>query len=168
MVVGPRPRAAALFAITALAVTAAGASAYQSTQARTQAVTWMAGCWERATPRSVVNEQWMRPSGGLLMGMSRTVRRTTAGDSLREFEFLRIFERGGKLVYAAQPQGRPPTEFTEAQLTDSSITFENLAHDFPQRIIYRKRPDSLVARIEGPRGGQTQGIDFPYGKVACP
>src|SRR5688500_13487839 len=52
-------------------------------------VAWLAGCWERRTPETTVSEQWMQPQGGLMPGMSRTVRNGKAV----EFEFLRIFER---------------------------------------------------------------------------
>ena len=106
----------------------------------------------------------MRPRGGAMLGMSRTTR----GDSVVEYEHLRIFERGGRTVYAAMPSGQSAAEFETATTGDSLVTFENPAHDFPQRIIYRRRgADSLVARIEGTRNGQPSGIDFPYRRVAC-
>ncbi|MGH8854313.1 MAG: hypothetical protein ACREWI_08545 [Telluria sp.] len=42
--------------------------------------------------------------------------------------------------------------------------FENPAHDFPQRIIYRRVGDTgLHARIEG----KGKGIDFPMRRTAC-
>ena len=56
-----------------------------------------------------------------------------------DFEQMRLLEarrpagvRGGA--------GRPGAdgEFTSTVLTDSSVTFENLEHDFPQRVIYRR------------------------------
>jgi len=41
--------------------------------------------------------------------------------------------------------------------------FEDLAHDFPQRVIYRRLgPDAGTGRIEGQIGGQAKSIDFPY------
>jgi hypothetical protein len=47
--------------------------------------------------------------------------------------------------------------------------FENAAHDFPQRVLYRREAaDRLVARIEGLRNGQPRGIDFPMQRMACP
>jgi hypothetical protein len=50
--------------------------------------------------------------------------------------------------------------------------FENLEHDFPQRIIYRRNQDgSLTARIEGDRGGRIVGMDFhfqPKAEITCP
>jgi hypothetical protein len=91
------------------------------------------------------------------------------GDSLREYEQVALFERGGRLVYAARPVRQPPAEFESVAVSDSAVTFENLAHDFPQRVIYRRRgADALVARVEGMRGGQLRGSDYPYRRARCP
>jgi hypothetical protein len=107
----------------------------------------------------------MRPRAGLMLGVSRTVQ----GDSLREFEQVKLLERGGRLIYAAAPSGQVPAEFESTSVSDSTVTFENPGHDFPQRISYRRRgADSLVARVEGMDGGQLRGRDFPYRRVACP
>ena len=128
-------------------------------------VGWMAGCWELAAGPRLIEEQWMRPRGGLMLGASRTV----AGDSLREYEQVALFERGGRLVYAAAPARQAPAEFESIAVSDSLVIFENPAHDFPQRIIYRRRgADSLLARVEGMRGGQLRGSDFPYRRIICP
>jgi hypothetical protein len=131
----------------------------------TQQLAWLAGCWERTTATSVVEEQWMRPRAGVMLGVSRTTRR----DTVVAFEQLRIFDRAGRTVYAALPSGQTLTEFETDATSDSAVTFENPTHDFPQRIIYRRRgADSVIARIEGVRGGQVRGVDFPYRRVGCP
>ncbi|MEP6686818.1 MAG: DUF6265 family protein [Gemmatimonadales bacterium] len=128
-------------------------------------VGWLAGCWELSAGARRIEEQWMRPRAGLMLGVSRTV----VGDSLREYEQVALFERGGRLVYAAAPARQAPAEFESIAVSDSAVTFENLTHDFPQRVIYRRRgADSLVARVEGMRGGQLRGVDYPYQRVACP
>ena len=125
---------------------------------------WIAGCWQRGSGVVVIEEQWMRPRGGTMMGTARTVRR----DTTVAYEHLRIFDRAGRTVYAALPSGQALTEFEAATTSDSLVTFENLAHDFPQRIIYRRRgADSLIARIEGMRGGRLSGVDYPFRRVAC-
>lgn len=125
---------------------------------------FLSGCWELNAGNRVTHEHWMAPLGGMMLGMSRTV----AGGTAREWEALRIFSRDGTPVYAAQPGGREPTEFTATTITDSSVVFANPEHDFPQRIIYRMSgADSLVARIEGERNGAVRGIDFPMRKVRC-
>ena len=155
-----------------LAVMAIGVGSMSATpmaeagQARSsvQDLGWLAGCWSRGSGALVMEEQWMRPRGGAMLGMSRTVRR----DTMVEYEHLRIIERGGKAVYVAMPSGQVTTEFEAATTTDSLVTFENPAHDFPQRIIYRRRgADSLIARIEGMRAGQLRTVDFPFARVAC-
>ncbi|MGH7561359.1 MAG: DUF6265 family protein [Gemmatimonadales bacterium] len=126
---------------------------------------WLAGCWELRTANRVTLEMWMPPSGGLMLGASRTV----AGGAAREFEHLRIGVANGALVYTALPSGQRETAFNATDVTDSSLTFANPAHDFPQRIVYRRRgADSLVARIEGPgRDGGVRGFDIPMRRVAC-
>jgi hypothetical protein len=125
----------------------------------------MAGCWELTSGTRVVEEQWTRPRGGMMLGVGRTVR----GDTLIEYEQVRLFERGGHLVYAAAPSGQAPAEFVSTVLSDSAVTFENPDHDFPQRVIYRRgRADSLLARVEGVSHGKLHGVDFPYAHVACP
>lgn len=126
---------------------------------------WMAGCWELRAGTRVTTEMWMPAAGGLMIGGSRTV----ANGVLREFEHLRLRARGDTLVYTAIPSGQRETDFRSTGQADSVLVFENLAHDFPQRIIYRRRgPDSLVARIEGPAaGGTVRGIDFPMARTTC-
>ena len=125
---------------------------------------WLAGCWELRSGNRVTMEMWMPPAGGLMLGASRTL----SGGAIREFEQLRIRAEGGKLVYTALPSRQKEASFTSAQVTDSSVTFENPAHDFPQRIIYRRRgADALVARIEGPGPTGPRGIDFQMNRVSC-
>ena len=127
-------------------------------------VGWMAGCWEQSAGARLIEEQWMGPRAGLMLGVSRTV----VGDSLREYEQVALFQRGGHLIYAASPARQAPAEFTSITVSDSAVTFENSTHDFPQRVIYRRRgADSLLARVEGMRGGQLRGLDYPYRRVTC-
>lgn len=130
---------------------------------------WLAGCWENVGREAGSGEQWMAPAGGAMLGLSRTLR----GGAMREFEFMVIRADGaGRLSYSAWPSGRGPTVFTQpgngASAADT-LVFENLAHDFPQRIVYRRDgPDRITARIEGQRDGVLRGLDFPMRRVACP
>lgn len=107
----------------------------------------------------------MAPAGGVMLGLNRTVVR----DTTRAWEYLKIEERDDRLVYTATPSGQAETSFTSALVSDSIVRFENPAHDFPQRIVYRRiGTDSLLARIEGPRDGEMRHIDFPMRRIACP
>ncbi|MGV3709808.1 MAG: DUF6265 family protein [Gemmatimonas sp.] len=128
-------------------------------------VAWFAGCWSRSTATSVVEEQWMAPRGGAMLGMSRTV----ANNALREFEHLRVFTAGDTLVYASTPSRQQYTEFRSKTISADEVVFENATHDFPQRIGYRRvSRDSLLAYIEGNANGTPRRINFPYARVACP
>lgn len=127
-------------------------------------VAWLAGCWERRAGSRLVEEQWMAPRGGMMLGMGRTVR----GDTLVEYEQLRIYERDGKLVYAANPSGQSPAEFVSTTLNDSAVVFENPGHDFPQRVVYRRLGgDSLAASVEGTSHGKQRVVSFPYERSVC-
>jgi hypothetical protein len=106
---------------------------------------WMAGSWRLGN----VEEQWTTADGGVMLGMSKT-----AGAKRTEFEFLRIAEVDGKLAYIAMPQGRPATVFPLKSSEASRVVFENLHHDFPQRILYWRKGEQLCARIEGDGKGE--------------
>ena len=133
-------------------------------QAPIDRAAWLAGCWQRQTTNRVVDEQWMAPAGGVMLGMGRTV----IDGALREFEYVRISDVNGTLVYHAEPSGQKPADFKAKSVSDEELVFEDLTHDFPQRIHYRRvGPDSLVARIEGVTGGRERAIDYPYARVRC-
>lgn len=157
-----RPLTIALCLIPAAA--ALGATTAPGGDAEVERLAWLAGCWERRSGDRVLEEQWMAPRGGTMLGMSRLVR----GEETLSHEAIRIHERDGALVYAAAPAGQPPAEFTATSIADAAVVFENPAHDFPQRIIYRHIDgDSLHARIEGERAGVASGVDFRMARVAC-
>jgi len=131
------------------------------------ALVWLAGCWQGGDADRIIEEQWMAPRGGTLIGMSRTV----AGDRTAEHESLQIRQQEDGVFYVARPSGEAQTSFTlvsDAARLSTEAVFENLRHDFPQRIIYRLQPDgSLLARIEGAKDGVIPGVEFPMKRVSC-
>jgi hypothetical protein len=76
------------------------------------------------------------------------------------FVFLRMVERDGSLVYIAQPNGRPPVEFTLSRMTENSATFENPAHDFPKVITYTWRDDGSLQAVVSDGGTNQQTFEF--------
>ena len=128
-------------------------------------LSWLAGCWEANLRGREVNEQWMKPGGGIMLGMARTVSQSKAA----EFEFTQIREdKDGVIYYVAKPSGQAEASFKLVKLQNKEAVFENPQHDFPQRIIYRLQPDgSLFARVEATVNGQTRGIDYPYKRAKC-
>ncbi|MCA1560639.1 MAG: DUF6265 family protein [Acidobacteria bacterium] len=109
-------------------------------------VAWIGGTWAGSSGAVTFEERWTPPAGEAMLAVARTIK----GPRLVAFEFLRIIQRNGTLVYVAQPSGRPPTEFTLTAIDAESATFENPAHDFPKMIRYARRSDgSLEARVSG-------------------
>ena len=118
---------------------------------------WLAGDWAGTQARATIEERWTPAAGGAMLAVSRTIE----DDRLAAFEYLRIVERDGGLVYVAQPNGRPPTEFVLTAMSADSATFENPTHDFPKMIRYTRRPDgSLEARVSGAGGERPQTFVF--------
>lgn len=138
----------------------------QSLTAKIEDLGWIAGCWESGNKEKnlLISEQWMKPAGGTMIGMGRTVKdgKTVA------FEFLRLAPDASGIAYIAKPsENTTETAFKLVKSGAMEATFENLEHDFPQRIIYRRNGDNLVARIEGTMSGKLKGIDFQMTKTGC-
>ena len=154
-----------LAVLPAAAMLAASSPSPSQEKGALDRLAFLAGCWERRSGARLVEEQWMQPRGRVMLGAGRTTR----GDTVVEYEQLRIEARGDTVTYHARPSGQQPAEFRLTSIGEGAVTFENPAHDFPQRITYRAvGRDSLVARVEGTTAGRTRGIDFPYARTACP
>jgi hypothetical protein len=120
---------------------------------------WLSGDWQSASGgRTQIEEHWTRPAGGTMIGMGRTV----VGDKTAEFEFLRIEQRGNDLFYVANPNANcPQTDFKLTRLSGPEVIFENPAHDYPKRVIYRKNSDgSLVASVDAGEGTKSQTLSY--------
>lgn len=108
---------------------------------------WMIGQW--CTPPSLTDyecETWTRESSRVLQGMARR-------DD--EIELMRISAEGGRLVFHAEPSDQDAADFYAAgPQPPRSILFENLAHDYPQRIRYWREGDLLMAEISLADGGK--------------
>lgn len=148
------------------AIVVAGSGSAQTSQASAiDRAGWLAGCWEMRARNRVTMEMWMPPSGGTMLGASRT----TAGGATREFEHLRLHAAGDTLVYTALPSGQHEASFRSTTVSATALVFENPAHDFPQKITYRRvGEDSVIARVEGPGpNNTTRGFDIRMRRASC-
>lgn len=151
-----------VLAVTLMIIGLATASPQTRATDATRAISdlaWISGDWQTAPgARAQIEEHWMPPAGGSMIGISRTV----VGDKTVEFEYLRIEQRAGEIYYVAHPKARcPGTDFKLTGLSSQEAVFENPQHDFPKRVIYRKNSDgSLVASIDGGPGTRTQSFTY--------
>jgi formylglycine-generating enzyme required for sulfatase activity len=129
-------------------------------------VRWLAGCWilEGAPAGSV--EQWTAAAGGMMLGVSRTLRAGRAA----LFEFMRIRATDdGSLQFIAHPQGQAGSAFALIAADGRRVVFEDLSHDFPQRVSYQAiAGDRLLAGIEGILEGALEATEYPLRRATCP
>ena len=126
-------------------------------------LSWMTGCWEVIQGSVVVEEQWTKPRGGIMLGVARTVK----DDKVVTTEFLKIAPEGGVLVYTPRIGNREPVPFKLLRISENEVVFENPTHDFPQRIIYRKQEGGLWARIEAGEPPKVRGSNIPMKRATC-
>lgn len=120
---------------------------------------WMAGSWVREKDGVTVRETWLPPAGGAMGGVGQTVR--PGRPPL--IEHMKITAESAGATFTAILPGQPPTAFVlRPGGPDGEAIFENKAHDFPQRVIYRRCDADLCARIEGEVGGVLRGQDWRY------
>jgi hypothetical protein len=120
---------------------------------------WLAGAWVGTrSSGSSIEERWSPPLGGAMLAVARTV---NAAGRMVAFEYLRVVERDGGLVYIAQPGGKTATEFVLTELTPSRAVFDNPRHDYPKRIVYERSATGVLATSVGfMKGGTPRRLEY--------
>ena len=112
---------------------------------------WLAGAWHMEKSGEWAEEHWAPPRAGQMLGTSRAGK----GDTLGSWELLRIeVDPKGEIALLASPGGRQPTVFKLYSSTPTGIVFANPAHDYPQKISYRRDGKRLTAEISLMDGSQ--------------
>jgi len=131
-----------------------------------ESFSWLTGCWVNADKGPEVTEQWSPPAGGMMMGMGRTVK----DGKVATYEFMRIYqEANGDIFFAAKLPKQEEVVFKLRLAWNEVFTFENLQHDFPQRVTYKHgyKDGEFTGRIEGKKDGKEIGFDFPMKRTGC-
>ncbi len=125
---------------------------------------WLAGNWRVEKSGRLIDEHWMAPAAGVMLGMVRTI----AKGRVTEIEFRQIREGpGGDLFYVTQPSGQKEAAYQISSFTETAVVFANPQQDFPQKISFALRPDgSLLAVIEGQGpDGQVKRVERAYQRI---
>ncbi len=134
-------------------------------QTKLEKMEWLLGYWTYTSDEGSVTEAWLKADEQTLSGEGKFL--DTTGKVLST-EHIEIQLKEGKLYYVptvSNQNGGMPIKFKETSFNDTSVIFENLEHDFPQRIAYKKTSDStILAYIEGTIDSQTNRIEFYYEK----
>lgn len=123
------------------------------------------GTWFNKRTNGDIYEQWNRKSQTEFSGMSYKL---TGKDTL-PLEKVNLYLKGKEIVYAPVALGQNDEKqvlFKLKSIDGSRFVFENLKHDFPQRIVYDfKSADSLYAYIEGNVKSQPKRVNYPYRRI---
>lgn len=131
---------------------------------RLEDLAWLGGCWSGEQPTGTVEEVWMQPADGLMLGMNRQLRK----ERRPSWEWLAILELDDTLVYRAMPAGQSLTDFRLDKLSKDEAVFVNPEHDFPQVIRYLRGEDGrMMARAEGMNEGRMRILSFPMQRAEC-
>lgn len=102
---------------------------------------WLVGFWCEQTERARTCEHWAPLAKGRMEGGGTSVRHGKLVES--EVTVIRLTPKGA--VYDATPGGAATVPFAEIARGARSISFENRAHDYPQRIRYWREGADLLA-----------------------
>ncbi len=129
---------------------------------KSEQLKWMTGTWKINAGIGTIVEQWQITNDSTLTGKSVFVKNNT--DTIPQ-ESIELAYRNGSWYFISTVQGQNSNQavsFKVIFLKGTEFISENQAHDFPQRIAYRRIKNQLFASIEGKRSGKygKQNFDF--------
>ncbi len=120
------------------------------------------GEWTATANDVEVVEKWKKSMDRLLVCENFVV----SGSKTIPKEKINLFFSGGRIYLAPIVEGQNKNEAVTFDLVDidkNKFIFENLEHDFPQRIVYEiKSVNDLHAYIEGDTKGGFKKIDYVF------
>lgn len=123
---------------------------------------WVAGKWKITTGNGVIAESWQLVNDSTLEGKSYFIK--TNKDSIPQ-ESLQLAYRDGNWYYISTVNGQndnKPVRFKIIFQKGTEFISENPAHDFPQRIAYRRINNQIFASIEGRKNGKYSKQNFDF------
>jgi hypothetical protein len=118
-------------------------------------LSWLEGSWSRtnAKPGRTASESWTKGKGKEWIGIGASLK----GTDTSFVEKLKIVIKDNSIFYVADvAENKGPVYFKMIEVSNDGFVCENLQHDFPKRISYKKEGNSLKAVTSG----DGKSIDF--------
>ncbi|MBF0693463.1 MAG: hypothetical protein IR153_00225 [Flavobacterium sp.] len=151
-----------LFAL-AIAVVGCG-EARKKDRDLTRKADWMVGTWQHKSAEGNLTEHWEKLNDSTYHGHAYFI----YGKDTLHNERVVLSKRKGAITYSPTVQGQnedKPVDFAFVSFENGKLTFENPAHNYPQKIVYQKKADSLVAEISGIQQGKMSSERFAMSKM---
>ena len=125
---------------------------------------WILGSWEQQTDKGILTETWERKNDSLFVGSCYFINES---DTLHR-ETILLEQRADSITYSANIKGQNNDKAVPFRLTTAntnSLVFENLTHDYPQKIVYQKnKSNGLVVTISGILQGKNSEEKYSFTK----
>lgn len=126
---------------------------------------WLIGEWGNTSVQGTLYESWVIDNDSVFTGRSYFIRQ---GDTVSS-EAIKLVQLKDSIYYIPVVKNQNdgmPVRFKLVSYDSATLRFENLSHDFPQKITYHKvSPDSLLAEISGLVKGELRSEKFPMTKI---
>lgn len=97
---------------------------------------WLLGEWISKSASSTTTESWRKVSEVTIEGVG--VIEQNNANKTKKYEALRLVEMSKQVFFIAKVgHNELPVSFEAVSCSENSVTFENLKHDFPKRLIYQ-------------------------------
>ncbi|MFV8357690.1 DUF6265 family protein [Flavobacterium sp. XS1P32] len=126
---------------------------------------WILGNWESKSDEGTLTESWSKVNDSTFQATSYF---TKEKDTIH-FETITLQQKGDVLTYYATVIGQnndKAVAFKQTNETPEQLTFENLKHDYPQKISYsHKTTADLAIKISGIQQGKPTSEEFIMKKI---
>ena len=138
-------------------------SASEKTYEGHKQAAWLLGRWENMSEQGNLSEVWEKKNDSLYVGASYF---EIGGDTVFH-EDIELIEKDGVLNYVVtiSEGNQGPVPFKLNKSSDTQLVFENPKHDFPQKITYNHKGDSVIAIISGNQNGKPHQETFAMKKT---
>ncbi|RYG27660.1 MAG: hypothetical protein EOO01_41020 [Chitinophagaceae bacterium] len=120
-------------------------------------LSWLTGNWTaiKNKPGKLRTERWEPAVTGRMQGYGIVVQ----GRDTTFMEKMHIEDKDGTLYFVAEvPENKKPVFFKVITMSKDGFECENPDHDFPKKITYQKRSDTLTVNISG----NGNSVDFIF------
>ncbi|UTN06547.1 DUF6265 family protein [Flavobacterium bizetiae] len=121
---------------------------------------WLIGNWENTSPDGTLTEDWTKLNDSTFSATSYFIK----GKDTLHFENIVLTQKGETLTYFATVKGQNDDKsvaFPSTAESDKQLVFENVKHDYPQKITYTKGANNtLTAEISGNLQGKASSEKF--------
>lgn len=144
--------------LAALLVSACGGKETSSPEkkqekSRLEKAAWLLGSWKNNSDQGTMTETWIKDHADSYSAKTYFV----IGQDTVFRELSKLEETGSNLQCVISIEGEndeKPVTFKMTKQSEQNLVFENPKHDFPQKITYQCKEDSIIAEISGMQDGK--------------